>query len=117
MLALASVWLSLASVVLSAAMLLYRPFFTDWGVTLVLYFGSPGALCFSGLVMWSLRKEPADTPGVSGQRAQAGVGAALAIVAAAIVYALVIRAQPVQRVEAAADHGYDARLALVEPCK
>lgn len=106
----------MASLVLSAAMLLYRPFFTDWGMTLVLYFGSPGALCFSGLVMWSLRKEPDDTPGVTGQRAQAAVGAAIAIVAAAIVYALVIRAQPLQRVEPAANNGYPTRLALIESC-
>ena len=41
---------------------------------------------------------------------------ALAIVAAAIVYALVIRAQPVQRVEDAANNGYDTRLVLVESC-
>ena len=90
MLALASVWIGLAVLALSAAMVVYRPAFTDLSVTLVLYFGSPGALCFSGLVLWAYRKDDGNDPGIVAQRKQAWVAIALALVAAAMVYLLVI---------------------------
>ena len=99
MLALAGVWISLASLLLAVAMVVYRPAFTDVTVTLVLYFGSPAALCFAGLVLWAFRKESDPDPGVAAQRVQAKVAIALAIVAAAIAYALVILAQQRPRIE------------------
>ena len=89
MLALASVWIGLASLLIAGAMLAYRPTFTDAGVTLVLYFGSPGALCLAGLVLWAYRKE-GSSPGVLAQRLQAKIAIVLAVAAATIVYALII---------------------------
>ncbi len=85
MLALASVWMGLATLALSTAMLLYRPAFTDGTVTFVLYFGSPGALCLAGLVLWAHRKDDRDDPGVSAQRLQAKITVILALLAAGIV--------------------------------
>jgi hypothetical protein len=93
MLALASVWIGLASLVLSVAMLLYRPAMTDWSVTLVLYFGSPGALCLAILVLWAHRGEDESDPGLQARRLQARVAIVLAILAAAIVYALIVGSQ------------------------
>ena len=90
MLALASVWIGLASLVLAAAMLVFRPAMTDWSVTLVLYFGSPGALCLAILVLWAHRGEDSSDPGLEARRLQAKVAIVLAILAAAIVYALII---------------------------
>src|SRR3990172_6685221 len=90
MLALASVWIGLAAFALSAAMVVYRPAFTDLSVTLVLYFGAPGSLCFAGLVLWAYRKDDGNDPGDAAQRKQAWIAIALAFVAAAIVYLLVI---------------------------
>jgi len=90
MLALASVWIGLAALALSLAMVLYRPAFTDLTVTLVLYFGAPGSLCLAGLVLWAYRREDRADPGVAAQRKQAGVAIVLALVAAALVYLLVI---------------------------
>jgi hypothetical protein len=90
MLALASVWIGLASLVLATVMLLYRPALTDLGVTLVLYFGSPGALCLAILVLWAHRGNDTLDPGLQAQRLQARLAIVLAIVAAGIVYALII---------------------------
>ncbi len=90
MLSLASVWIALASFVLAVAMLIYRPAMTDVTILLVLYFGSPGALCLAGLTLWAYRKDMGDDPGVAARRIQAKVAIGLAIVAAAIVYALII---------------------------
>ncbi len=90
MLALLSVWIGLASLAIAAAMFGYRALFSDSGVTLVLYLGSPGALCLAGLVLWAHRKEGSSDPGVSAQRLQAKVAIGLALIAAAIVYALFI---------------------------
>ncbi len=95
MLALASVWIGLASFVIAAAMLGYRPMFTDVTVTLVLYAGSPGALCLAGLVLWAYRKDGSSDPGISAQRLQAKVAIALASLAIVIVYALVIAAEEI----------------------
>lgn len=89
-LALGSVWIGLLTLGLSVAMLLYRPTMTDLTVLLVLYFGAPGALCFAGLVLWAHRKEVSNDPAVAAQRMQAKVAIALALLAAAIVYALII---------------------------
>ena len=99
MLALASVWIGLAVFALSVAMVVYRPAFTDLTVTLVLYFGSPGSLCFAGLVLWALRKEDVADPGIAAQRKQAHVAIALALVAAAIVYLLVIFSHKLEPIE------------------
>ncbi len=99
MLALTSVWIGLVVMVLAAAMVVYRPAFTDWTVTLVLYFGSPGAMCLAGLVLWAHRKEGSTDPGLAARRLQAKVSIALAILAAAIVYLLVIFATRVELFE------------------
>ncbi|MBI3835053.1 MAG: hypothetical protein HY287_12055 [Planctomycetes bacterium] len=91
MLALVSVWLALLSFVLSLTMLVYRPAFTDVTLTLVLYFGAPGAMCLAGLTLWAHRDEDAaNDPGLAGRRVQSKTAIALAIAAAAIVYGLII---------------------------
>jgi len=90
MLALMSAWIALASLLIAVAMLLYRPAFTDVNVTLVLYFGAPGALCLAGLTLWAHRKEDASDSGLSARRMQAKTAIGLALLAAAIVYALII---------------------------
>ncbi len=90
MLALLSVWVGLGTFVIAVVMLVYRPAMTDPTVTAVLYFGSPGAMCFAGLVLWAHRKEPSDDPGVMAQRLQAKFAIVLAVLAAAIVYGLII---------------------------
>ena len=88
--ALASVWISLLTLALSALMLLYRPAMTDLTILLVLYFGAPGALCLAGLVLWAYRKQGAPDPAIASQRLQAKVAIPLAILAAAVVYGLII---------------------------
>jgi len=93
MLALASVWIGLSSLILATAMLVYRPAMTDWAVTLVLYFGSPGALCLGILVLWAHRGDASTDPGLHGQRLQAKIAILLAILAAGMVYALIIGSQ------------------------
>lgn len=93
MLALAAVWVALASLALAITMVVYRPAFCDINVTLVLYFGSPAALCFAGLVLWAFRKETDPAPAMNAQRLQAKTAMTLAIFAAAIVYALVMLAE------------------------
>ena len=96
MLALSGVWIALASFFVALAMVLYRPLFTDVTVTLVLYFGSPGALFFAGLVLWAYRKEPTTDPGIRAQRVQAKVAIAVAVLAASIVYLLIFRSQKLE---------------------
>ncbi len=93
MLALASVWIAMAALLLALTMVVYRPVFTDLAVTLVVYFGSPGALCFAGLVLWAHRKANAADEAVAGQRVQAKVAIVLALLAAAIVYLLIVYSQ------------------------
>jgi hypothetical protein len=90
MLALASVWIALASLLLAAAMAVYRPAMTDVTVLLVLYFGSPGALCLAGLTLWAHRKDTSTDPGLAARCLQAKVAIAMALAAAAIVYLLII---------------------------
>ena len=96
MLALSSVWIALASLLVALAMVLHRPLFTDVTVTLVLYFGSPAAMCFAGLVLWAYRKEPTTDPGIRAQRVQAKVAIAVAVLAASIVYLLIFRSQKLE---------------------
>ena len=110
MLALASVWIGLASLGLSVAMVVYRPAFTDLTVTLVLYFGSPGSLCFAGLVLWAYRKEGDADRGISAQRKQAGVAIFLDIAAAAIVYLLVIFSHKLEPVAGRSSFAYHLAL-------
>lgn len=90
MLALASVWIALLSLLLACGMVLYRPLFNDLTVLLIVYFGAPGAMCLAGLVLWAHRKEGALDPGLQAQRIQSKIAVALALLAAGIVYALVI---------------------------
>ncbi len=99
MMALASVWIAVVSLVLAVVMAVYRPAFTDLTVLSVTYFGTPGALCLAILLLWAYRKERGDDPGVSAQRLQAKVAIGMAVLAAALVYLLVIFASPVARVE------------------
>ncbi len=99
MLALTSVWIGLASLVIATTMVVYRPAMTDWTVILVLYFGSPGALCFSGLVLWAYRKEASPDPGLAAQRVQAKAAIVLSLLAAAIVYLLIIFAEKIEPIE------------------
>ncbi len=96
MLAFSSVWIALASLLLAVAMLVYRPTMTDLNLTLVLYFGSPGAICFAGLTLWAFRKDDSSDPGVAARRTQSKVAIFMALLAAAIVYALVIRADRIE---------------------
>ncbi len=96
MLALLSVWVGLSTFGTAVAMLVYRPAMTDQTVTTVLYFGSPGAMCFAGLVLWAYRKEPSDDPGVLAQRFQAKFAIVLAVLAAAIVYGLIIGSHKIE---------------------
>jgi len=93
MLALSSAWIGLVSLLIATTMFLYRPAFSDVGVTLVLYFGTPGAICLGGLVLWAHRRDRAPSPELQAQRLQAGVGITLAVLSAAIVYWLVIGAE------------------------
>ncbi len=95
MLALASVWIGLASLLVAGTMLALRATFSNTGVILVLYFGSPGALCLAGLVLWAHRKEDSSDPGVSAQRLQAKVAIVLGLIAAGIVYALIVAADKI----------------------
>lgn len=90
MLALLSTWIGLLSFLLAAGMYLYRPLMTDPLIVAILYFGAPGAMCFGGLVLWAHRKDPAPEPAILAQRTQCKVGITLAILAAAIVYYLII---------------------------
>ena len=90
MLALISVWVGLASFLVAAAMLLYRPTMTDLSILMILYFGSPGAICFAGLVLWANRQDTSAEPAIAAQRLQAKMAIGMALLAAAIVYALVI---------------------------
>ncbi len=90
MLAFFGVWVGLASLMVALAMPLYRPAFSDFSVVAVLYFGSPGALCFAFLTLWAYRKEPDTDPGLQARRLQCRVTIAMAVIAAAIVYGLII---------------------------
>jgi hypothetical protein len=101
MLALSSVWLGLLTFLIALGMLLFRPIMTDLSVTAVLWFGSPGAMCLGGLVLWAYRKDRTGDPGVAAQRIQAKVAIALAIVAAGIVYALIIGSTKFEPIEPA----------------
>ncbi len=99
MLALASVWIALATMCVAAGMFVYRPFMTDATVIFVLYFGTPGAWCLAGLVLWAHPHETATDPGLSARRLQAKVAIALGLFAAAIVYALIIGSQKLEPIE------------------
>lgn len=97
MLALASAWIGLVSLLMATSMVLYRPAFSDLGVTLVLYFGTPGAICLGGLVLWAHRRDIAPSSELQAQRLQAWVGITLAVLSAAMVYWLVIGAERIVR--------------------
>jgi hypothetical protein len=88
MLALLSVWLAMAALLLSGAMLVRRAWFTDVWLTVALYTAIL-SMTLAGMTLWALRKEPGDGLGVSGRRQQCRVGFGLSLVAIAIVYALV----------------------------
>ncbi len=101
MLAFAAVWIALASLLIAVAMLVYRPTFTDVSVVLVLYFGSPGALCLALLTLWAFRREGDEDKGVRARRLQCWVAIAMAVAAAAIVYLLIIRSAKLEPIEPA----------------
>ena len=102
MLAFASAWIGLATLLLALAMVLHRPWMTDLTMTLLLYFGAPGALCLGGMVLWAHRKERSGDRGVSAQRLQAKAAVAMAVLAVGIGYALVMLADRVAPVEGGA---------------
>lgn len=93
MMSLMSVWLGLASLMTSLAMVIYRPIFNDLVLLLEMYFACPLSLTFGGLVLWMTRKEKSQ---YAAAQLQAKVGIALALVAAAIVYILVASATQIQ---------------------
>ncbi len=86
MLGILSVWLGLASLVMSLVMVLYRPAFHDVLVLIEMYFACPLSLMFGGLVLWATRQEKSQN---TAPRLQAKVGITLALLAAAMVYGLV----------------------------
>ena len=99
MLALLGVWTGLLTLLLALGMLVHRPWMTDVTVAAVLYFGAPGAMCFGGLVLWGTRRSQLDDgglvpvepePGLVAQRLQSKIAIMLALLAAAIVYYLII---------------------------
>lgn len=97
MLAFLSVWIGLFSLILAGAMCVYRPLFTDVTIVLVVYFGSPGALCLAGLVLWAYRKEGVEDEGINAQCLQARVGLVLGLLSAGLVYGLFTFAEPIAR--------------------
>jgi len=96
MLALLSVWVGLLSLIVAASMAIHRPFFTDMNIVGVLWIESPAALCFGGLILWAYRKEDDSDPAIQAQRLQSKVGISLAILAAAIVYILIIYSEKLE---------------------
>ncbi len=86
MLGILSVWLGLASLVMSIVMVLYRPAFHDVLLLVEMYFACPLSLMFGGLLLWATRREKSQN---AAPRLQAKVGITLALVAAAMVYGLV----------------------------
>ena len=99
MLAFFGVWIGLASLLVALVMLIYRPAFTDFSVVSVLYFGSPGALCFALLTLWAYRKEPDTDAGLEARRLQCKVAVAMAVIAAAIVYGLIVFSTKFEAIE------------------
>ncbi len=92
MLGLLSVWLGLASLVMSLVMVLYRPAFHDVLLLIEMYFACPLSLMFGGLLLWATRQEKSQN---EAPRLQAKVGITLALVAAAMVYCLVAFAEQI----------------------
>lgn len=99
MLAFMSVWISLCTLLLSLTMWLHRPTFTDVTLVLVLYFGSPGALCLAGMILWVYRKEASPDAGIVAQRTQSVTAIIMALIAAAIVYLLVIFSEKITPID------------------
>jgi len=102
MVALSSVWLGLATLLVAVGMLVYRPWMTDYTVPFVLWLGAPGAMCLAGLVLWAYRKETSEDKGIVAQRLQAKVAIGLALLGAAIVYGLIIGSTKLEPIEAPA---------------
>jgi hypothetical protein len=96
MLALLSVWLGLAAMLLAAVMVVRRALFHDVWITITLY-TAVLALTLGGVALWALRKESREDPAVPAQRTQCFVGCGCALLAIAIVYTLVARAEVVPR--------------------
>ena len=114
MLALLSVWLGMISLFLSLLMLVYRPAFTDSAVTAVLWFGAPGAMCFAGLTLWAHRDDGREELGIVARRIQAKAAIGMSVVAAAIVYGLIIFSTKLEQVEkkAAARYAFPVETAV-----
>lgn len=117
MLALLSVWLGMISLFLSLLMLVYRPAFTDGAVTAVLWFGAPGAMCFAGLTLWAHRDDGRDDLGIVARRMQAKAAIGMGVVAAAIVYGLIILSTKSEPVARSAKKQYNLRVAEAAPTK
>ncbi|GMU23912.1 MAG: hypothetical protein AMXMBFR13_39890 [Phycisphaerae bacterium] len=90
MLALLSVWLGVAALLLSLVMAVWRRTFTDVWLAVALY-TAIFSLTFAGMTLWSLRREPRELPAVAARRAQSRVGIGLSLTAIAVVYGLVHR--------------------------
>lgn len=97
MLALLCVWLGVGSLAYAIAIVLYRPLFTDPGVTATLY-GAIFSLCFAGITLWDHRKDSTGAPAVQARRLQAWVGSVLSLLAISCIYILIARAQVVPRI-------------------
>ncbi len=77
----------------AVTMLFWRQSFTDFHIWLVLWLGAPGTMCVAGMVLWSYRNEYVPEPSIVAQRLQCKVAIGLAILSAAIVYALIFGAE------------------------
>lgn len=88
MLALLSVWMSVACLALAGAMLLFRRAFTEFTMILFMEFMAPATLCLAGLVLWGHRKDHSPEPAVIAQRLQAKVAIALTLISVAIMYVI-----------------------------
>ncbi len=90
MMALGSVWVGLACLILAIAMLLTPAAFTELTLPGLLYVGAPAALWLACVTLWLLRKEPSGDEAIDAQRLQAKVGITFTLIAVGIVYFLVL---------------------------
>jgi len=89
MLSIISVWTGLLAMLMSAAMLIRRSFFTSIWLTISVY-TAIFSLTLAGMALWGMRKEYSRDPGVIYQRSQCYVGIGLSAIAIAITYGLVL---------------------------
>lgn len=90
-----SAWMGLACLAFAVVMIFYGPALNSVTIVVELW-GTAAAMTVAGLVFWAHRNEP-PTTAIKMQRLQAGFGIGLAVIAAAIVYVLIIgRSTPVE---------------------